>query len=99
MTRAIAALSLLALLSACGPMALDQAERLCVQDAQLAQHPRGAVGFGIGSGGQAAVGLELNLSSDYLMRRDPDQVYAACVQQRAGQPPERPFSVMPESRM
>ena len=99
MTRGFAALGLCALLSACGPMALDQAEHLCVSDAQLAQHPRGQVGIGLGSGGQAAASLELNLSSDYLLHRDPDQVYAACVQSRAGQPPARPFSSMPESRM
>ena len=96
MTRA---LTVLFLLSACGPMALDQAERLCASDAQLAQHPRGSVGFGVGSGGQAAASLELNLSSDYLLRRDPDQVYAACVQSRAGQPPTRPFSATPYARM
>lgn len=96
MKRAVAALLLL---SACGKMELDRAERLCASDAQLAQHPRGLVGFGLGSGGRAAAKLELNVSSDYILQRDPDQVYASCVQSRAGQPPTRPFSATPYSRM
>jgi len=93
------ALPLLLLLAACGPMALPDAERACVADAQLAQHPRGEVGLGMGSDGRTAAHFELNISSDYLMQRDPDQVFAACVQSRAGQQPSRPFSAMPESRM
>ena len=92
-------LASLLLLSACGPMALDQAERLCASDAQLAQHPRGLVGFGVGSGGRAAARLELNVSSDYLLQRNPDQVYASCVQAKAGHQPTRPFSATPYSRM
>ena len=51
------------------------------------------------SGGQTGAAVSIGISSDYLMRRDPDQVFAACVQQRAGQAPTRPFSAMPESRM
>ncbi len=92
------ALPLLLLLAACGPMALPDAERACIKDAQLAQHPRGSVGFGMGSNGRAAANFEIGISSDYLLRRDPDQVFAACVQNRAGQQPSRPFSTMPESR-
>jgi hypothetical protein len=53
----------------------------------------------MGSGGQTGAAVSIGISSDYLMRRDPDQVFAACVQQRAGQAPTRPFSAMPESRM
>lgn len=98
MMRALA-LPLLLLLTACGPMALPDAERVCVSDAQLAQHPRGSVGLGIASDGSVATHIQLGISSDYLTHRDPDQVFAACVQQRAGQPPSRPFSAMPESRM
>ncbi len=88
----------LALLAACGPMALPDAERACISDAQMAQHPRGSIGIGMASDGSTATHIELGISSDYLMHRDPDQVYAACVQNRAGQPPSRPFSAMPESR-
>ena len=99
MIRAALALGVLVLISACGPMDLGQAERACVADAQLAQHPRGSVAFGMGSGGQTAATISLGISTDYLQHRNPDDVFAACVQQRAGQPPTRPFSAMPESRM
>ena len=80
-------------------MTLPDAERACIDDAQLAQRPRGSVAIGIGSGGSTGALIELGISSDYLLHRDPDQVYAACVQQRAGLAPSRPFSTMPESRM
>lgn len=97
MRRALTLLALLTLAS-CGPMALDQAEKVCIEDAQLAQHPRGSVAFGISSGGSAGASISLGVSSDYLLGRNPDEVYAACVQRRAGQPPSRPFSSLPESR-
>ena len=98
MMRILAPLTLLGLLTACGPMALPAAEQVCIKDAQLAQHPRGTIGFGVRSDGSSAASIELGISSDYLLHRDPDQVFAACVQNRAGQQPSRPFSAMPESR-
>ncbi len=98
MIRLWYALSLLALLSACGPLPLQQAEQICISDAQLSQHPRGAVSFGVGADGRTGASVQLGITSDYLLGHDPDQVYAACVQRRAGQPPSRPFSSLPESR-
>lgn len=89
----------LVLLSACGPMDLDMAENSCIERAQLAQRPRGQITAGFGSGGRSSASFDLGISSDYLMHRDPDQVFADCVQQRAGQAPSRPFSSRPESRM
>ncbi|MBI1170548.1 hypothetical protein GC209_04030 [bacterium] len=86
-------------LASCGPMALPDAERSCIADAQLAQHPRGTVALGLGSGGRSAAGFGIDISSDYLLGRDPDAVYASCVQSRAGLPPTQPFSSLPESRM
>lgn len=99
MIRLALALGALLLVPSCGPMGLEQAEKACVSDAQLAQRPRGSVAFGMGSGGQTAATISLGISTDYLQHRNPDDVFAACVQQRAGQPPTRPFSAMPESRM
>jgi hypothetical protein len=99
MIRAAFGLGLLLVMQACGPMPLVQAEQACVADAQLAQRPRGSVAFGMGSGGQTAATISLGISTDYLQHRNPDDVFAACVQRRAGQPPTRPFSAMPESRM
>jgi len=98
-SRAVFAFCALLVISACGPMDLDQAEKACIPDAQLAQHPRGSVALGMGSDGQAGASITLGLSADYLMHRNPNDVYAACVHQRAGQAPTRPFSAMPESRM
>lgn len=102
MIRAVAAfcaLTLSTLLPACAPIPLADAERMCISDARLAQHPRGTVAFGVGSGGYAGAGVGLEISSDYLLGHDPDQVYAACVRNRAGQLPSQPFSSLPESRM
>ncbi len=82
----------------CGPIPVDQAERICIPDARAAQHPRGTVGFGIDSQGHTAANLEIGISSDFLMGRDPDAVYSACVRQRSGQMPTRPFSSLPESQ-
>ncbi len=98
MWRALATVLVLGL-GACGPIPLPEAERACINDAQLAQRPRGSIAFGIGSGGYSGAAVELGVSSDYLLHRDPDQVYAACVQRRSGQAPTRPYSTLPESRM
>lgn len=65
----------------------------------MAQHPRGTAAFGIASGGRTGASLEMGISSDYLLGRDPDEVFASCVQARAGQSPSRPFHSLPESRM
>jgi len=97
--RGSAALFGLGLLTACGPVSLEQAEKSCISDAQLAQHPRGEAAVGMGSGGRSGASISLGISFDYLQGRNPDDVFAACVHQRAGQAPTRPFSAMPESRM
>ena len=94
-----AALFLLALgpvaLAACGPVPLEQAERICMEDADLATGPRGSVGVGVGSGGRTFGSFEMSVSSDYVMGRDPADVYATCVQRRSGQPPSRPLYERP----
>ena len=38
-------------LAACGPVPVEQAERSCLRDAELAQRPRGEVAIGVGTGG------------------------------------------------
>lgn len=75
------ALVALSPLAACGPIPVDQAER-----------PRGRVSLGVGSGGRAAGMLDVTISSDFLLGRDPSQVYDACVKSRSGQFPTRPWS-------
>jgi hypothetical protein len=93
--KRLAPLALL-LLTACGPMTLAEAERQCFERARLAQQPRGEVAVGVGSGGRTAAGFELNVSSDYIMGRDPAAVYETCVMSKAGEPPSRPLYARPD---
>lgn len=89
------ALALLALVAACGPISLPEAERQCYERARLAQQPRGEVSVGMTSGGRAAGGIEVEISSDYLMGRDPSAVFETCVMQKSGQMPSRSLVQMP----
>jgi hypothetical protein len=77
-------------LAACGPMSLAQAENQCFERARLASKPRGEVWIGATSEGSVAA-IELDVSSDYLLRKDPSAVYESCVMSKAGQPPSRPL--------
>jgi hypothetical protein len=90
------ALVLPAVLLACGPIPLPQAERECFQRARLAQQPRGEIGVGVGSDGKVRSQFEMTVTSDFLQGRDPSAVYDACVFQKSGQPPSRPLYSFPE---
>ncbi|SNX69515.1 hypothetical protein SAMN05878503_10478 [Cereibacter ovatus] len=85
------ALALPFLLLACGPIPVDQAERICADRAHLAAAPRGTAEVGVGSGGHVIGGVGITVTSDYLMGRDPAAVYDTCVYQKSGQPPTRPL--------
>jgi hypothetical protein len=91
----VAALAPLALIS-CGPVPLAQAERECLEEARLAQRPRGEVAVGIGSDGRIGGAFDITIGSDYLAGRDPAAVYDLCVQRKSGQPPSRPLYSFPE---
>lgn len=100
MTRAapLAMVPLLAVLSACGPIPVDQAERVCLRDAELARAPRTdvTVGIGTGSGGTQGFGrIGMEISGDYLAGRDPGQVFDRCVMRRSGQMPESGLADQP----
>lgn len=89
---------LLAVLAACGPVPVGQAELTCLRDAELAVRPRTnvAVGIGAGSGGTRGFGsVSVEMSGDYLRGHDPAQVYDRCVRSRSGQPPRRPLAEQP----
>jgi len=88
-------LPLLALVAACGPVSVEQAERDCFERARLAQQPRGTFAVGTSTEGPQ-VRSEINVSSDFLMGRDPAQVYDSCVQQRSGQLPRTPLYARPD---
>ncbi|MEY4698566.1 MAG: hypothetical protein RIT14_2994 [Pseudomonadota bacterium] len=93
----VAVMAALALaLVACGPIPVPRAEQQCLERARLAAGPRGTVGMGVNSQGGAGALLELDLSSDYLMGRDPSAVFESCVYQKSGQPPSRPLYAFPE---
>ena len=87
------------LCSACGPVPLPMAEQQCIEPAQLAQRPRGSFGIVADNRGNVGASLTVGISSDYVQGRDPDQVYATCVQNKSGLRPSLPFSALPESRM
>jgi hypothetical protein len=87
-------LALLLPLVACGPVPVAQAERSCLQDARLAQAPRGEISIGVGSGGPH-VGGQIDVSSDFLLGRDPSEVFNRCVLRRSGQMPVTPLSGQP----
>lgn len=92
------ALGLLAGLSACGPVPVGRAEQSCLRDAELAQRPRGEIGVGVGGRDgklRPASSLKLEISSDYIMGRDPSDVYQHCVMRRSGQLPRRPLYDQP----
>ncbi len=82
---------LLLVVSACGPVSLEQAEKACFDRARLAQHPRGSVGLGVNSNGQTSGLLDVQVSTDFLQGRDPSAVYDQCVVQKSGQVPSRPL--------
>ena len=84
------------ILLACGPIPVQQAEKQCLQRALLAKQPRGEVGFGANSNGKTVANFELNVSSDYLLGRDPSAVYDICVEQKSGQAPSRSLYSFPE---
>lgn len=96
--RSVMVLAVLLGLAGCGPMTLAQAERQCFERARLAKQPRGEVSVGASSDGRTAAGLELNVSSDFLLGRDPAAVYESCVMQKAGEPPSRPLYMRPDWR-
>lgn len=87
-------LALVLPLAACGPVPVAQAERSCLEDARLAQRPRGEISIGIGSGGPQ-VGGHIDLSSDFILGRDPSDVFDRCVLRRSGQLPVTPLSAQP----
>lgn len=86
--------ALLGLVS-CGPVPVAEAERLCLDQARLAQKPRGSVALGVGSDGRVRGVLDVTVTSDYLAGRDPAAVFNACVQRRSGRFPERSLDSMP----
>jgi hypothetical protein len=51
--------------------------------------------MGVGSGGKAVGAFDVTISTDFLLGRDPAQVFDACVKARSGQFPARPLDAQP----
>lgn len=85
------AILLLVPVVACGPVPIDQAERECASRAHLAQKPQSSIGILFNSNGTTQVGGSIGISTDYLQGRDPNDVFRACVQDRAGQVTTRSY--------
>lgn len=94
--KSLVAVALFPLLAACGPMSMAEAERQCFERARLAEQPRGEVSIGATSEGRTVTAIELDVSSDYLLRKDPSAVYETCVMSKTGEPPSRPLYMRPD---
>ncbi|MFD1881994.1 hypothetical protein [Paracoccus pacificus] len=97
---AIAGLTVLAAvgLAGCGPVPVEQAERQCLDTADRATGPRGKVGIGMSTDGhrtRVGTGLSFEISSDYVMGRDPADAFNRCVLNRSGRMPTRPLYEQP----
>ncbi len=81
MTRYLAVTALVAL-AACESVLQTytdaEAIALCEDKARSAAGPRGEAEFGIGTNGPSA-GLSLSFDESFLRGRDPDAVYAECL--------------------
>ena len=86
----------LLVLAACGPMSMETAERQCFERARLAERPRGEIAVGATSDGRRGAGVTLDISSDFLLGKDPSAVYESCVMSKTGQPPSRPLYMRPD---
>lgn len=94
----VSSLLTVAMLAACGPVPVDQAERSCLRDARMARAPQTEVELGVGVGGgkpRSYGSVSFEVSGDYLMGRDPADVFAACVRRQSGQQPSVPLYDQP----
>lgn len=85
-------------LGACGPIPVDRAEQLCLQQAYGSTGPHGRVSLGVAGnrhGVYPTTSLELGISSDWIAGRDPSAVFDRCVLNRSGRMPTRPLSQQP----
>ncbi len=70
-------------------MTRQQAERECFERARLAQQPRGTLYVGTNTDGDALASADVQISSDFLLGRDPSAIYDTCVMSKSGQAPSR----------
>ncbi|MFV0383922.1 MAG: hypothetical protein ACK5L9_07940 [Paracoccus sp. (in: a-proteobacteria)] len=81
-------------LAGCGPIPVDQAERICREEALYRDRPRTQVSIGLGGGGDRFGGygsVSMDVDPDRIMGRGPEEAYEHCVRRRSGQSPARPL--------
>lgn len=81
----------LLVLAACGPMSPERAAEVCEDRARAATGPSGHVGVSVNNKGKTKAGVSIGVTSDYLLGKDPYQVYDECVRRKSGQGPIRPL--------
>ncbi len=91
--QATITLALSGILVACGPISPERAAELCEDEARKAAGPTGEIGIGVNSGGNVSSRVEIGISSDFLLGKDPQQVYEDCVLRKTGQGPIRPLEL------
>ena len=87
-----------ALLLACGPASVQQAERDCLERARMAEKPQASVFIGVNNKGEVLKGGSFGVTTDFLAGRDPSSVFNECVKSRSGQFPTRSYSEFPPAR-
>ena len=78
-------------LAACGPTSPELAAKICEDRARAATGPTGSVGISARSDGSVRSKVKVGVTSDFLLKRDPYEVYDSCVRQKSGQGPIRPL--------
>lgn len=92
-TGGVVALSALLLAACQQEMTPELARHQCEERAHAAAGPTGGIALGVGSGGLHSR-VEIGVSTDYLARRDPQQVFEDCYTRKTGLSPH----AMPASR-
>jgi len=86
------------LVTACGPISVEQAERQCFLRARQTVNPLAGYSVGVGTDGVYTGNLGISIGSDFLAGRDPSAVYDTCVIQKSGQLPRQPLTSRPDWR-
>jgi hypothetical protein len=89
---ALCAVVAVAALASCGPVSPELAAEQCTDRARSAKGPTGKVAIGGGNQGISS-SLEVSITSDFIMGRDPQQVYETCVYNKTGQGPIKPLAL------
>lgn len=87
------ALAFMGTLAACGPISPERAADICEDEARKAAGPTGEIGIGVNSDGNVTNRIEIGISSDFLLGKDPQQVFEDCVLRLTGQAPIRPLEL------